>query len=86
MIGEKYAVLPAFRNEEYVWEVFELWSDLIIQKFYFEEEALEMAQFMEKGGAFDGFTPTFMTRSVRKFSPEVLNETFSSEFTDEDSC
>ena len=86
MVGDRYAVMPAFKDGEYMWEVLELTSDLPIQKFYFEDEAVEMARFMEKGGAFDGFTPIFMTKSVRNFSPEILNETFSSEFTDEDCC
>jgi hypothetical protein len=50
-----------------------------VDSFYFEEDAIDMAKFMNRGGAFDGFTPSFMTIPI-KVKNENLNEVFAQEF------
>jgi len=57
--------------------VFEEASEQVIDFYYFHEDAEKKAQFLEKGGAFNGFTPAFMLRSVPVPKPD-LNQKFDS--------
>lgn len=76
---KKYAVIPSKVPDEYFWNVYEYATDQIVDSFYFEEDAIDMAKFMNRGGAFDGFTPSFMTIPI-KVKNENLNEVFAQEF------
>lgn len=74
----KYAVVPSHTINDYVWNVYEYATDHIVETFFFEEDAEDRAEFMEHGGAFDGFTPKFMTVTVK--TKKDLNEAFAQEF------
>jgi len=74
-----YYVLPIqIENEEYdfIWCVMESKTDQLIRAFEFEDEALEYEEFLNDGGAFDGFTPSFVLREV------VMQRDVNSEFRD----
>lgn len=74
----KYLVGPVKTNEEFIWEVYEVSSEQVVGRFYFEEDAVAQAEFMEDGGAFDGFTPQFMLREVALVKD--VNQEFSAVF------
>jgi hypothetical protein len=48
----------------------------LIKAFAFEDEAEEYSEFLGEGGAFDGFTPTFILREV------VLSRNVNADFSD----
>jgi len=72
----KYYITPVKVDDDYVWEVYESATNQVIDIFYFEEDALNMAAFYNDGGGFAGFTPSFMVRNV---TPPVTN--VNEEFT-----
>lgn len=76
----KYNVESTHIADDYFWNVCEKKTNQIVRTFYFEEDAIKMANFMEKGGAFDGFTPAFMLIIV-KLPNEDVNQRFSRIFT-----
>lgn len=76
---KKYAVIPTHIIDDYVWNVYECATDQVVDFVYFEDDAIGIAKFMANGGAFDGFTPAFMTVMV-KVKGENLNEAFAQEF------
>jgi hypothetical protein len=53
-------------------------SDQLIRAFEFEDEAEEYCDFLNGGGAFDGWTPPFILQEV--VFPQDLNREFSSFF------
>ena len=61
---DNYYVLPLEVNSDYIWCVMENKTEQLIKAFEFEEDALDYANFLESGGGFDGFTPTFVLREV----------------------
>jgi hypothetical protein len=72
----KYYVLPLETDEhDFIWCVMENQTEQLIQAFGFEEDALEYANFLEDGGAFAGFTPSFVLREV------VIQKDMNKEFT-----
>jgi len=73
---DNYYVLPLEVNSDYIWCVMENKTEQLIKAFEFEEDALDYANFLESGGGFDGFTPTFVLREV------VLNRNMNQEFSD----
>jgi len=66
--------LPTDDND-YLWCVMETRTDQLVKAFTFEDEAEEYCEFLENGGAFDGFTPSFILREV------VLSKDLNSEFS-----
>ena len=74
----KYTVRPIRVLNDYMWEVYENASEHVIDTFYFEDDATEYAEFLEAGGAFDGFTPAFVLTPVAL--PDDINQKFSSTF------
>jgi len=72
---KKYSVEATHIADDYFWNVYEKQSNQVIRTFYFEDDAKETAKFMEKGGAFDGFTPAFMLISVT-LPGEDINQRF----------
>lgn len=74
----KYSVIASHVVDDYVWNIYEHATNQIIDSYFFEEDALEMVAFLERGGAFDGFTPAFMTTMVTVKND--LNEAFSNKF------
>lgn len=77
---EKYSVMLVREDNEYFWIVYENQSDQIIDSFYFEEDAIDAAKFMEQGGAFDGFTPTFILQDI-PLPKEEVNQSFNRMFS-----
>jgi hypothetical protein len=61
---DNYHVLPLEVDTDFIWCVMENKTEQLIQAFEFEDDALEYANFLEKGGAFAGFTPSFILREV----------------------
>lgn len=60
----KYLVNPVNIENDFMWEVHEVNTEHVIDRFYFEEDAARCAAFMENGGGFDGWTPSFILRQV----------------------
>lgn len=56
--------------------VFEEDTQQVIQFHYFLDDAKTQAKFMENGGAFRGFTPSYMLKEtyIRKRKKEIDNE------------
>lgn len=76
----KYSVEATHIADDFFWNVLEKKTAQVIRTFYFEEDALDMARFMEKGGAFDGYTPAFILNSAQLPSEDV-NEKFTRTFS-----
>ena len=74
----KYNYTLAYRDKDVVWPVYELGTNLEIAVFWFEPEAERYVEFLENGGAFNGFTPAFVTKKV--VIKKDINEEFSSIF------
>lgn len=72
-----YSYHHEFKNDELLWFVYEKASDQIVAEFFFEEDAAELCKFLDKGGAFAGFTPSFI---LRKSTSRDINQAFSAEF------
>jgi len=66
-------------NEDFSWSVFENQTDLVIETFFFQDDAEDYAQFLNNGGAFDGWTPYFMMNSTKNSLD--INEIFDAEFS-----
>lgn len=73
-----YRYYPEFDNNDVMWLVFEESTSQVVAEFFFEDDAQNYCKFLEKGGAFAGFTPSFM---IRKFIPGNINDAFSMEFS-----
>lgn len=52
-----------------LWGVYEHQTNQFIKTFPQKKEAIEYMSFLTKGGAFDGFTPSFMLKSVSNTNP-----------------
>ena len=52
-------------------------SEQVVAEFFFEEDAMHLCQFLEKGGGFAGFTPSFM---LQKVPVTNINENFLANF------
>lgn len=63
---------------DFIWSVYETATEQIIQSFLFEEDALKFIKFSSNGGAFQGYTPSFMT--IKGYKPSDINEEFSASF------
>ena len=61
---DNYHVLPLNVENDFIWCVMENKTDQLIRAFAFEEDAEYYSRFLNKGGAFDGFTPSFILREV----------------------
>ena len=77
----KYDVVPFKNNNDYLWAVFELATEQVIDTFYFEEDANALAKTLDRGRGFAGWTPAFLLTKVvvkedinQKFSELVLSK------------
>ena len=64
-------------NDELLWIVHENTSDQIVAQLFFEEDAAELCKFLEKGGGFAGFTPSFI---LQRTPIPYINQNFQAEF------
>lgn len=71
-----YHVMPLAVNDDFIWCVMESKTEQLIKAFAFEDEAEEYSEFLNSGGAFDGFTPSFVLREV------VFSRNVNSDFSD----
>ena len=76
----KYIVNPVNIENDFIWQVTETTTDQVIKGFFFEDDALEYANFLEDGGAFDGFTPTFILQEVVVQNDLDYNQKFEALF------
>lgn len=77
---DRYAVNPVNIEGNFFWELYETSTDQVIDQFFFEEDAVDTANFMERGGAFAGWTPSFILREVA--APRDLNHEFTAFISD----
>lgn len=77
---ENFTVVPVEFKNEFLWCVYERATDQVIKACYFEDDAHEYIQFLLGGGAFAGFTPSFMMIDFVAPQPKVdVNESFNSQ-------
>lgn len=74
---ENLICVPVEHEGEFLWCVFERATDQVINSFYFEEEAHEYIGFINKGGAFAGFTPKFILTEFK--TKGDINDSFNFE-------
>lgn len=74
-----YKIIPATTIVgDFIWSVYEDTTEQFVESFFFEDDAKKFVKFNERGGAFAGFTPTFMT--TRGYKPKNIDEEFSASF------
>lgn len=77
----EYYVLPVETEEkDFIWCVMETSTEQLIDAFLFKDDALEYANFLGRGGAFDGWTPSFILQEVA--SSRDMNQEFSAFVSD----
>lgn len=67
-------------GDDFVWCVIEGNTDQIIKVFEFDEDASDYSDFLNEGGAFDGFTPSFILREVVVQNDLDYNQKFEAIF------
>lgn len=73
-----YTYYPEFDTHDCLeWHVLESTTEQIINSFLFEEDAQEYCLFLETGGGFAGFTPSFV---LKKTQLGDINDAFAAEF------
>ena len=76
----KYVIEPVNIEGDFMWELYENETEHVIGHFFFEEDCVKAAKFMESGGAFDGWTPRFILQDLG--IERDINLEFSSVFSD----
>mgnify|MGYP006272959241 CR=1 FL=1 len=77
---KSYTVYHEFdENDCLLWHVFENTTQQVISTFIFEDDAQEYCRFLEKGGAFAGFTPSFVLKKTHSID---INDAFAAEFAE----
>ncbi len=75
----KYTYYPKMTEEEdLVWRVFEEDTKQVIASFLFEEDCIDLMEWLENGGGFAGWTPAFML--VQAAVHEDVNTAFTAIF------
>ena len=75
-----YNYYPEFNEgDDLLWLVFEETTSQVVGEFFFEEDAAEYSRFLERGGAFSGFTPSFV---LKKTQSKDINAAFMAEFAE----
>lgn len=78
MTSRLYTYYPELNDDDFLlWKIREINTDNIVAEFIFEEDAQEYMEFLEDGGGFAGFTPSFI---IKKVPTKDINEAFSAEF------
>lgn len=64
-INKKYTI-HSLKDDagDFYFAVYEENTEQVIAFHYFQEDAKKQAKFMESGGSFDGFTPSFVLRQI----------------------
>jgi hypothetical protein len=75
-----YTYYPEFNaNDELLWCVYENSTAQVVAEFFFEDDAQEYSEFLEHGGAFAGFTPSFV---LKKTQSSNINDAFTANFAE----
>ena len=75
---DDFLVVPVEHEGEFLWCVFEKATEQVVNSFYFEEEANDYAKFLANGGAFAGFTPSFILNEFETNRNPDINTGFES--------
>ena len=74
---DNYHVMPLETEEhDFIWCVMENQTEQLIEAFEFEDEARKYTKFLNRGGAFAGWTPSFILQEV------VVHRDLNHEFSD----
>ena len=76
----RYMVNPIKIENDFMWEVYEAPTERVIDSFFFEEDAVRYAKFLESGGGFNGWTPNFILTEV--VFDDAINQKFNMMFSD----
>jgi hypothetical protein len=73
---KNYYVMP-LQSEEYdfIWCVMERTTEQLIEAYLFKDDAIEYSKFLNNGGGFDGWTPSFILQEV------VVSKNMNQEFS-----
>lgn len=78
---KNYIVNPVYTEyDDFVWCVLETLTDQVIRVFAFEDDASDYCDFLNEGGVFDGFTPSFILREVVVQNDIDYNQKFEAIF------
>jgi len=78
-MSEVYEIVVGQTEQgDFLWSVYEPSSEQIVESFLFEDAARKFKRFASNGGAFAGFTPSFMTKKFHK--PLDINVEFALSF------
>lgn len=80
MSNKSYIIHTIEDDGDFYFILFEKATEQVIDFFYFQEDAINYADFLENGGAFNGFTPTFMLQTITQ--PTDINQKFSNLLTE----
>jgi hypothetical protein len=72
---EKYSIHQVTYDSNTFFCVYENATEQVYDFFLFENEAKTCKTFLDLGGSFDGFTPSFMLRKI--VVPSDINSVFS---------
>lgn len=62
---KNYNVVPFAQEQDFFWAVVETTTEQVIKTFFFQEDAVELQDKLNRGYGFDGFTPGFFNISFR---------------------
>ena len=74
-----YSYYPEIENDDVLWLVYEKATSQVVAEFFFEDDAAEYCQFLTNGGAFAGFTPTFIIKKTQSID---INDAFAVRFAE----
>jgi hypothetical protein len=60
----KYDLVMVEEGEDLFWCIYEKATEQVIKFFVFKEDAVKKLEFLENGGSFSGFTPSFVLKEI----------------------
>ena len=66
-------------HENLLWHVWENPTQQVIASFFFEDDAQAYCKFLESGGGFSGFTPSFVIKKTQSID---INDAFAVRFAE----
>lgn len=74
---ESLVCLPVEYKKDFLWCIYEKPTEQVVGSFFFEDEAEAYHKFLTMGGAFYGFTPSFILIEVKaKLKKPDINQVF----------
>jgi len=62
---ENLVCIPVEYKKDFLWCIFEKTTEQVVGSFFFEDEAQAYHNFLKRGGAFDGRTPSFILIEIK---------------------